>query len=130
MGGKIKTPRQSRRALFRPVATGWQKWDQGEGGAWTLAGEAAEMAGLSPAPGGLIAVPVRRAFSLAVWVPADDPALFADLIYTQLELRGLAGRSREATSFAWQEVAREGNEALLHSVVLPANLAPQYWRGS
>ena len=94
-----------------------------------MAGQAAEMAGLSPAPGGLIAVPVRRAFSLAVWVPADDPALFADLVYTQLELRGLAGRSREATSFAWQEVAREGNEALLHSVVLPANLAPQYWRG-
>jgi hypothetical protein len=125
----MKTPRQPRRALFRPVATGWQKWDQGEGGAWTLAGEAAEMTGLSPAAGGLIAVPVRRAFSLAVWVPADDPALFADLVYTQLELRGLAGRSREATSFAWQEVAREGNEALVHAVVLPANLAPQYWHG-
>ena len=79
MGGKIKTPRQPRRALFRPVAAGWQKWDQGEGGAWTLAGEAAEMAGLSPAPGGLIAVPVRRAFSLAVWVPADDPFVPEDV---------------------------------------------------
>jgi len=94
-----------------------------------MAGEAAEMAGLKPSPGGLIAVPVRRAFSLAVWVPADDPGLFADLVFTQLELRGLAGRTRETTSFSWHEVAREGNEALLHAVVFPANLAPQYWHG-
>ena len=129
MGGKIKTPRQPRRAIYRPAAAGWQKWEQGEGAAWTMAAEAAEMADLKPASGGLIAVPVRRAFSLAVWVPADDPALFADLVFTQLELRGLAGRSRETTSFSWQEVAREGNEALLHAVILPANLAPQYWHG-
>jgi len=125
----MKNPRQPRRAIYRPAAAGWQKWEQGEGEAWTLAGEAAEMADLKPAPDGLIAVPVRRAFSLAVWVPADDPALFADLVFTQLELRGLAGRTRETTSFSWQEVAREGNEALLHAVVLPANLAPQYWHG-
>jgi hypothetical protein len=44
-------------------------------------------------------------------------------------LRGLAGRTRETTSFAWQEITREGNEALLHAVVLPSNLAPQYWHG-
>ena len=125
----MKNPRQPRRAICRPVAAGWQKWEQGEGAAWTIAGEAADMTGLKPAPGGLIAVPVRRAFSLAVWVPADDPALFTDLIFTQLELRGLAGRTRETTSFSWQEVAREGSEALLHAVVLPANLAPQYWHG-
>lgn len=129
MGGKIKSPRQPRRSLFRPAVAGWQKWEQDEAGAWTLAGEAPEMSALKPEPGALIAVPVRRAFSLAAWVPADDPALFGDLVYTQLELRGLAGRSRETTSFAWREVARDGNEALLHAVVLPANLAPQYWDG-
>lgn len=94
-----------------------------------MAGEAPEMSALKPESGALIAVPVRRAFSLAAWVPADDPALFGDLVYTQLELRGLAGRSRETTSFAWREVARDGNEALLHAVVLPANLAPRYWHG-
>jgi hypothetical protein len=33
------------------------------------------------------------------------------------------------TSFSWQEVAREGSEALLHAVVLPSNLAPRYWHG-
>lgn len=125
----MKSPRQSRRAIFRPSATGWQKWDEGEGASWVPAGEAGELAELSPAAGGLIAVPVRRAFSLAVWVPADDPGLFADLVFTQLELRGLAGRTREMTSFSWQEVAREGNEALIHAVVLPANLAPRYWHG-
>jgi len=125
----MKNPRQLRRAIYRPVAAGWQKWEQGEGAAWTMACEAEEMADLKPAPGGLIAVPVRRAFSLAVWVPADDPTLFTDLVFTQLELRGLAGRTRETTSFSRQEVAREGNEALLHAVVLPANLAPQYWHG-
>jgi hypothetical protein len=130
MGGKIEKSRAARRgAIFRPVAEGWQKWQEGEGGTWTPAGEAAELADLSPAPGALIAVPVRRAFSLAVWVPGEDPSIFGDLVFTQLELRGLAGRSREATSFAWREIAREGNEALLHAVVLPSHLAPRYWHG-
>ena len=129
MGGKIKSSRQSRGALLRPVAAGWEKWEEDEAGSWTKAGEALELGDLKPAEGSLVAVPVRRAFSLAVWSPAEDPELFGDLIFTQLELRGLAGRSREGTSFAWQEVAREGNEALLHAVVLPSNLAPQYWHG-
>lgn len=130
MGGKIEKSRTPRGgALFRPFAAGWQKWQEGEGGVWTAAGEAPELQELSPVAGSLIAVPVRRAFSLAVWVPADDVSLFDDLVFTQLELRGLAGRGRESTSFAWQEVAREGNEALLHAVVLPAHLAPRYWHG-
>lgn len=125
----MKTSRQPRRALFRPAAAGWQKWEQDEAGAWSMAGDAPALADLKPDQGGLIAIPVRRAFSLAVWVPSEDPALFADLVYTQLELRGLAGRSRETTTFAWKEVAREANEALLHAVVLPPNLAPNYWHG-
>jgi len=129
MGGKIKSSRQPRRALFRPAAAGWQKWEQDEAGAWTMAGEAPEMSALHPSAGALVAVPVRRAFSLAVWVPADDPSLFGDLVYTQLELRGLAGRTRETTSFAWQEITREGQEVLIQAVVLPPHLAPQYWHG-
>lgn len=92
-----------------------------------MAGEAPEMSALHPSAGALVAVPVRRAFSLAVWVPADDPSLFGDLVYTQLELRGLAGRTRETTSFAWQEITREGQEVLIQAVVLPPHLAPQYW---
>ena len=118
-----------RNAVLRPVAAGWQRWEENEAGAWTMSGEAADLLGLDPEAGCVIAVPVRRAFSLAVWVPGDDPSLFSDLIYTQLELRGLAGRSRETTTFAWQEIAREGNEALLHAVVFPAHLARDYWHG-
>jgi hypothetical protein len=130
MGRKVDKSRQTRRgALYRPVVSGWQQWQEAEGGGWVLAGEALELGELQPVEGAFIAVPVRRAFSLALWVPADDPALFADLVFTQLELRGLAGRTREATSFAWQEVAVENNEALLHAVILPAQLAPRYWHG-
>jgi hypothetical protein len=125
----MTSSRPTRRAIFRPVAAGWEKWEQAESEVWTKTGEALELAELKPEAGSLVALPVRRVFSLAAWVPAEDPTLFADLVYTQLELRGLAGRSREATSFAWQEVAREGQEVLLHAVVLPPNLAPQYWHG-
>lgn len=125
----MKSPRQTRRALFRPVSAGWQKWEQDEAGAWSETGWAADLSELKPEAGAMVAVPVRRAFSLAVWVPADDPSLFGDLIFTQLELRGLAGRSRETTSFSWEEVVREGSDALLHAVVLPSNLAPRYWHG-
>ncbi len=132
MGGKIKKPRAARHgagAIFRPAASGWQKWAEQDGGAWSLAAEAADLAALRPAAGSLVAVPVRRAFSLALWVPAQDPSLFGDLVYTQLDLRGLAGASRDATSFVWRQVATEGAEALLHAAVLPAHLAPKYWHG-
>lgn len=126
----MTTSRHSRRgALLRPVGVGWQRWEQAEDGAWSLSGEGAEPAALGLAAGDLLAVPVRRAFSLAVWVPGEDPALFADLVFTQLELRGLAGRSRETTTFAWEVVAEEAGEALLHAVVLPPNLGAQYWHG-
>ena len=125
----MKSPRQTRRAIFRPASAGWQKWEQDEAGAWSETGGATDLSELKPEAGALVAIPVRRAFSLAVWVPAEDPSLFGDLIFTQLELRGLAGRSREMTSFSLQEVAREGNEALLHAVILPSNLAPRYWHG-
>ncbi len=116
-------------AVYRPVAEGWQKWQQAEDGGWMLAAEGGELGGLQPGPGGLVAVPVRRAFSLAVWVPAQDPALFDDLIYTQLDLRGLSGASRESTSYVWRQIAAEAGEALLHTVVLPAHLASKYWHG-
>ncbi|MEX1110173.1 MAG: hypothetical protein WEB31_00075 [Chthoniobacterales bacterium] len=130
MGGKIEKSRAARRrAILRPVAAGWQKWQEGEGGAWQLSGEAPELADLKPAAGSLIAIPVRRAFSFALWVPAEDPSVFGDLVFTQLELRGLAGRSREATTFVWREIAREGREVLLHAVVWPGQLAARYWHG-
>lgn len=118
-----------RAAIYRPASAGWQKWSEDTAGAWTMQAEAAELSELHPAPGGLIAVPVRRAFSLAVWVPSDDPEVFRDLVLTQLEMRGLAGRTRETTSFAWQEITRAENEALVQVTVLPAHLASRYWHG-
>jgi len=130
MGGKIEKNRTARRrAIFRPVDAGWQKWQEGDDGVWTTSGEAPELVDLGPSAGSLIAIPVRRAFSFAIWVPADDPSIFGDLIFTQLELRGLASRGPESTAFAWQQVAQEGSDVLLHAVVLPAQLAPRYWHG-
>jgi len=124
---KHRDPPTKNGPILRPAATGWQKWAEGIGGAWSLLGEAAELSELGAMPGSLIAVPVRRTFSLAVWVPADDPAIFRDLVLTQLEMRGLSGRTREDTSFAWREIVRQGQEVLLHVVVLPMHLAPRYW---
>lgn len=118
-----------RGAIYRPSSAGWQKWTEDAAGASTLQGEGLELSDLQPAAGGLIAVPVRRAFSLCVWVPADDPSVFRDLVLTQLEMRGLADRAREETSFAWQEITRADNEVLFQVTVLPPHLAPRYWHG-
>ncbi len=129
MGGKIKKPKSSRRnsgSICRPAAFGWQKWQQDDSGTWSLEAEAENLAGLRPDEDDLIATPVRRMFSLAVWVPSADPSLFSDLVFTQLDLHGLAGPSKEATSFVWNRLADEGGETLLHAAVLPAHLAPQY----
>jgi len=126
----MKTGRPAKRAaIFRPVASGWQKWLQDEAGAWQPAGEGPDLDSLKPGEGGLVAVPVRRAFSFAVWVPGADPALFSDLVFTQLELRGLASRTRDSTVFAWTKIDESGEDALLRVVVLPSHLAPQYWSG-
>lgn len=116
-------------AICRPAMSGWQKWAEESAGVWTMRGEAAELDELRPVAGDLIAVPVRRAFSLCLWVPADDPAVFRDLVLTQLEMRGLSGRTREDTTFSWQEITRAGNESLVHVTVLPAHLASRYWHG-
>lgn len=118
-----------RGAIYRPSSAGWQKWGEDAAGARVLQGEAPELSDLQPAAGGMIAVPVRRAFSICLWIPADDPSVFRDLVLTQLEMRGLAGRTRDETSFAWQEIARTDNEALVQVTVLPAHLAPRYWHG-
>jgi len=125
--GREASPRPG--AICRPALSGWQKWVEGTADAWTMQGEAAELDDLRPTAGDMIAVPVRRAFSLCLWVPADDPAVFRDLVLTQLEMRGLSGRTREDTSFAWQEITRAGNESLVHVTVLPAHLASRYWHG-
>lgn len=126
---KRREPSAKRGAICRPTAAGWQMWTEEDGGAWSLQAEGAELSDLKPPTGSLVAVPVRRAFSLAIWVPGEDPSILRDLVHTQLETRGLAARTREETSFAWREIAREGNELLLHVIVLPMHLAPRYWHG-
>lgn len=132
MGGKLKKEIAATAkggSLCRPCASGWQKWSEAEGGAWSLLQESPELAELGPLAGDLVAVPVRRAFSLSVWIPADDPSVLRDLVLTQLEMRGLAGRTREDTTFDWREVFRAENEVLVHVTVLPPHLAPRYWHG-
>jgi hypothetical protein len=132
MGGKVKTGRDASAnsgSICRPASACWQKWGDDGSGVSVLRLEAAELSELKPAPCDLIAIPVRRAFSLCVWVPADDPTLFRDLVLTQLEMRGLAGRTREDTAFYWQEIARDGTEVLVQVTVLPVHLAARYWHG-
>lgn len=132
MGRTLNPSRPARRGaavIFRTAASGWQKWAAKEEGRLELVAEAPQLADLDPSEDGLIAVPVRRAFSLALWVPADDPQIFEDLVYTQMELRGLGARTRETASFAWEKVAVEGSDVLLHTVVLPPHLAAGYWSG-
>lgn len=132
MGGAIKKLKSSRvnlGELYRPVAMGWQKWRQGDEGVWSLEAEAEKLTVLLPEEDGVIAVPARRTFSLTVWIPASETSLIPDLIFTQLDLHGLAGASRDVTSFAWERIAEEGSEVLVHATVLPAHLAEHYWDG-
>ncbi|MFM8718139.1 MAG: hypothetical protein ACKOFH_01200, partial [Chthoniobacterales bacterium] len=128
----MKTGRDAsakRGGICRPASAGWQKWAEDAAGVPGLQAEAAELVELNPAENDLIAIPVRRAFSLCVWIPADDPSVFRDLVLTQLEMRGLAGRTREDTTFSCEEITRAENEVLVQVTVLPAHLASRYWHG-
>ncbi len=130
MVGEVSASKSSGSAegfLLRPAAHDWQRWR------WKEEGPVLE--GTAPDPGGLpgdkrttMALPVRRIFSLAVWLPAGDPSLLGDLVFTQLEMRGLASRTRETTVFSWRVVATQEDQVLVAILLIPHNLDARYWQ--
>lgn len=81
----------------------------------------------------VVAVPVPHCLIFAAWLPTADPALLPEMVFAQIERRGLAPRGREATVFDHAVVAQEAGRSLVRIEILtsdfPAELCFPNGRG-
>ena len=112
------------RLLLRPSeGTQWEVRSMSNGGEGRLI-ETRE----SPGDGrisqqSVLALPVRQVFAVPLWLATTDPALMREMIFLQLERRGLAGgRSSKEVIFDYRIVATVENKTLVLAVALPGSL--------
>ena len=74
-------------------------------------------------PQSVLALPLRQLFAAPLWLATTDPALMKEMIFLQLERRGLAaGRNPEEVIFSYRIVASVENKTLVLAVALPGTL--------
>ena len=79
-----------------------------------------------PSPQSVLALPLRQLFAVPLWLATTDPALMREMIFLQLERRGLsAGRNGTGLVFDYRVVATADNKTLVLAVALPGALPPQ-----
>jgi hypothetical protein len=131
MAGTVNNPKKrSEKLLLRPVAGG--KWE-----AWALDGAPQSAPVMTcatpdeaqPSSQSLLALPVRQLFAVPLWLATSDPAVMRDMIFLQLERRGLAGRAAQDAVFDFRVIPGGGNRTLVLAVALPGNLPPQLCNG-
>lgn len=105
----------SRLSIALPDETsGWNLW---EGGGVASTGR--ELADLAGKHGSIaVGVPSTLCSTFAVPVPTTDASLFENMVFAQIEKRGLGSGSLEETVFQFEVIEQEGNETLLSVDVL------------
>ncbi len=79
--------------------------------------------GARPAPQSVLALPLRQVFAVPLWLATADPALMREMIFLQLERRGLsAGRSAHEMIFDYRVITTVENKTLVLAVALPGAL--------
>lgn len=126
MAGNVNNPSKRReKLLLRPVEDGkWEAWALDDAAPAVLAKTCALPDEAQPSSQSVLALPVRQLFAVPLWLATTDPALMRDMIFLQLERRGLAGRSSQDAVFDYQVVSAAENQTLVLAVSLPGNLPP------
>ena len=126
MAGNVNNPSKRReKLLLRPVEDGkWEAWALDDAAPAVLAKTCALPDEAQPSSQSVLALPVRQLFAVPLWLATSDPALMRDMIFLQLERRGLAGRSAQDAVFDYQVVSAAENQTLVLAVSLPGNLPP------
>lgn len=71
----------------------------------------------------VLALPLRQLFAVPLWLATTDPLLMREMIFLQLERRGLAaGRAPQDVIFSYRMVASVENRTLVLAVALPGAL--------
>lgn len=107
------------------ASSGWEVWRSGEK-RWRQTG----LERLSDLPAGVgkvaIGLPCRACTTFTVSLPAVEPALLADMVFAQIEKRGLGAGGRNETVYASQ-VLRQTSEGLVVSIdVLPVDFSEDF----
>lgn len=129
---KLKATRAKRveaKSLLLPALEGWSLWEfppnQPPHLKQTIT-DLGEFAAQEKIEKMALALPVKQVFCLSLWLTTEDKALLPDLIFTQLERRGLVTRSREETVFDYRVVAAEEGKSLVFIAILPSQLPEVY----
>jgi len=101
----------------------WEVWSIGDGGQARMARVCDTPVDAQVPPHSILALPLRQLFALPLWLATTDPALMREMIFLQLERRGLAaGRTPEEVVFDHRIVATVENKTLVLAVALPGSL--------
>ena len=115
------------KTLIAPSFEGWALWEfdprQSSPHLKQSATQLEELASLEKA---IFALPVRYVFCLPLWLNTADKSLLSDLIFAQLERRGLLTRSREETVMNYQSIKVEEDKTLILAFILPAQLPENF----
>ena len=66
----------------------------------------------------VVALPVSQCLTFSVWLPSSDPSLHGEMIFSQIERRGLATRGRDETVLDHCVVASVEDRVLVRVTVL------------
>lgn len=108
--------------LLLPSLEGWTIWEFISKQVPQLKQSVGNLAEITSLEKIIFALPVRYVFCLPLWLSTEDNTLLPDLIFTQLERRGLLTRSREETVMNYQTIKVEEGKTLVMALVLPAHL--------
>ena len=125
MAGIVKQAKKSgERLLLRPSdGPEWEAWAIGEGAQPRLVEMRATPGEGRNAQQTVLGLPLRQLFAVPLWLATTDPALMREMIFLQLERRGLAaGRSAREIVYDYRVVASLENKTLVLAVALPASL--------
>lgn len=124
MAGIVNRPKKTgERLLLRPSeGAQWEVW-AAEGAQARLIGTCDTPAAAGASPQSVLALPLRQVFAVPLWLATSDPALMREMIFLQLERRGLsAGHSAREMIFDYRVVASVENKTLVLAVAVPATL--------
>jgi hypothetical protein len=113
-------------ALVLPAARSrWEVWKGARGGEAEWRGPAeSPQQGANGSASAVIGLPARACRTFGFVVPTEDPKLFRQLAFAQLERRGLSAGAAEETAFACHLHQKGGGSSVLSvDVVLPEGAA-------
>lgn len=117
---RIWSRQPSETFLLCPSAKEWEIWDLSKNGAGKLTGTCADPSAAGLPSRFVMGIPLREVFALPLWLATTDETLFRDMIFLQLERRGLLARSKEETVMNYRVVTREKSRMLVLVTVLPS----------